>query len=65
MPKWQDFLTDEERQRIDAIPAERKALTAEYKRIYDRCRKRMEPTVNGKTASKTASQTRRKAGGDV
>jgi hypothetical protein len=42
--KWKNFLTPAERERINAIPAERAALTAEYRRIYDRCRKRMEET---------------------
>lgn len=55
MPNWQDFLNADERQRIDAIPAERKALTAEYKRIYDRCRKRMEQAVNKETVGKTSA----------
>lgn len=39
---WKTYLTDEERMRIDAIPAERAALTKEYRTIYERCRKRME-----------------------
>lgn len=39
---WKDFLTAAERERITAIPTERAALTAEYRQIYDRCRKRME-----------------------
>lgn len=39
---WTDFLKPDERGRIDAIPRERQKLTAEYRRIYDRCRKRME-----------------------
>lgn len=53
MPDWQSYLTATERARIDAIPAERKALTAEYRRYYDRCLKRMKAAirkrgVNGK-----------------
>jgi hypothetical protein len=39
---WRDFLTDQERQRLDAIPSERAALTVEYRTIYNRARKRME-----------------------
>lgn len=39
---WQDFLTPAERARIEAIPAERLALTKEYRTLYERCRKRME-----------------------
>lgn len=39
---WRDFLTDQERQRLDAIPLERAALTLEYRTIYNRARKRME-----------------------
>jgi hypothetical protein len=42
MADWQDYLSAPERQRINSIPAERKALTTEYRKIYDRCRKRME-----------------------
>ena len=38
---WKDHLTTEEANRLKAIDAERASLTAEYRRIYDRCRKRM------------------------
>ena len=39
---WRDFLTAQERQRLEAIPSERAALTTEYRTIYNRARKRME-----------------------
>jgi len=38
---WKDFLTDQERARLSAIPAERATLAKEARRIWDRCRKRM------------------------
>ena len=38
---WQEHMTDHERARYEAIPAERAALTKEARRIWDRCRKRM------------------------
>jgi len=37
-----EHLRDHERLRLKAITVERRGLTAEYRRIYDRCRKRME-----------------------
>ena len=37
---WRDELTTEERHRLAQIDGERSKLTAEYRRIYDRCRKR-------------------------
>lgn len=53
MPDWQDYLTAAEREEIKSIPEKRKALTARYRQIYDRCRKRMgeairKCAVNGK-----------------
>jgi len=43
---WKQYLTAEERERIEAIPSERAALTKEYRTIYERCRKRMERASN-------------------
>jgi len=40
MPDWRDTLTEDEAQRLEEIPAERYALSAEYRRIFDRARKR-------------------------
>ena len=40
---WQDYLNDQERLRLVELAAERAANKAEYRRIYDRCRKRMRP----------------------
>ena len=39
---WRDYLTADEGARLEAIPAERRALTREYKAIFERCRKRAE-----------------------
>lgn len=38
---WQDYLRDTERQRLTELAKERAENKAEYRRIYDRCRKRM------------------------
>lgn len=40
---WRDYLTDAERNRLDELDREREANRAERLRIYDRCRKRMQP----------------------
>lgn len=40
MPDWRQHLTDEERDRLEAIKAERLALSREQRRIFDRARKR-------------------------
>ena len=42
MVDWRDYLTEAERDRLDALKAENRKLKAEHRRIYDRCRKRME-----------------------
>jgi len=38
---WRDYLHDDERERIAAIPHEKAALTSEYRAIYNRARTRM------------------------
>lgn len=38
---WRNHLNPAERERLDEIKGARRSLTAEYRRIYDRCRKRM------------------------
>lgn len=39
-PDWRNHLTDEERERLEAIKAERLTLSREQRRIFDRARKR-------------------------
>jgi hypothetical protein len=41
MGNWRTHLTPEERKRMDEIKAERLALNREYRRIFDRARKRV------------------------
>ena len=38
---WRDHLTPAEIARLDELARERDENKAEYRRIYDRCRKRM------------------------
>lgn len=44
--EWRDYLTADDVARLAQIKADNAALKVEYRRIYDRCRKRMEKAVN-------------------
>lgn len=55
MTDWRTHLTPEERKRMAEIKAERLALNREYRRIFDRARKRVERIGNGKTVGTTDS----------
>jgi hypothetical protein len=37
---WKTYLKDQERDRLAELAADRTTNRAEYRRIYDRCRKR-------------------------
>lgn len=39
--EWKNYLTDQERERLADLAAAHISMKAEYRRIYDRCRKRM------------------------
>ena len=41
---WRKYLSETERLRLAELSLEREANKAEYRRIYDRCRKRMGAT---------------------
>lgn len=43
---WRDYLTPAEIDRLKQIETERGNLTAEYRRIYDRCRKRSQKDLD-------------------
>lgn len=47
---WRDHLTQSEIDELAQIERAKKAGQAQARRIYDRCRKRMAQTANGKTA---------------
>ena len=42
MPDWREHVTREESARLEEIDRLRDELTAERRKIWDRCRKRME-----------------------
>jgi hypothetical protein len=44
MTDWRTYLTPDERERLQAIKLERIALNREYRRIFDRARKRANRT---------------------
>lgn len=56
MTDWRDHLTPDERKRMAEIKAERLALNREYRKMFDRARKRVERIGNGKTVRKTSPQ---------
>ena len=45
---WRDYLKPAEARELDRIKAKRQAANAEYRLIYDRCRKRAERAKNEK-----------------
>ena len=53
MTDWRTHLTPEERNRMDEIKTERLALNREYRRIFDRARKRAERNATGQTLGET------------
>jgi len=53
---WKSVLTDQEKSRIAELARERSANKAEYRRIYDRCRKRLTKEQNAPT-QKAAQNT--------
>jgi hypothetical protein len=46
MTNWRDYLTPDESQRLLEIDRAKKAGQAEQRKIYDRCRKRMQARTN-------------------
>ena len=55
MTDWRDHLTPDEVQRMEAIQQERIDLNREYRRIFDRARKRADRTGTGNQNGKPAS----------
>ena len=41
MPNWRDYMDDADRAEVAQIKASKAELNAQYRRVYDRCRKRM------------------------
>lgn len=48
MTDWRDHLTPDEAKRLDDIKAEKLTLAREYRRIFDRARKRADRSMGGK-----------------
>lgn len=58
---WKKHLTDEERERLAFIADERPRLSAEYRRIYDRARKRMMVAKRGELVGGCDGEVQEKA----
>lgn len=64
MTGWRAHLTSEEAARLDAIKAERLALSREQRRIFDRARKRANVSGTGKPAGKPGQKPSFSAGSE-
>ncbi len=62
MGEWHDYLKPEERARLEQIEDEKKTGQLEHRRIYDRCRKRMDKEATGKPLENSPAKPQKTVG---